>query len=162
MYNAIAIDGPSGSGKSTLAKNVAKALNKDFYDSDSEITKTYGKTPAEIIESEGEAKFREVESAVIKDLSLKRGAIIALGGGAILKDTNVKNLKRNGVIVYVKRNLDLLVSKNRPLSKKCGIENLYSQRKIIYENTCDYIVENNGSIESAVREIILNYENSCN
>ena len=158
----IVLSGMPSSGKSTLGKMLAKTLNKDFYDSDDEITKTYGKTPAEIIENDGEEKFRLLESAVIKDLSLKRGAIIALGGGAILKDINVKNLKRNGVVCYIKRNLDLLVSKNRPLSQKCGIENLYNQRKSIYESTCDYIVENNGDINSAVKEIILNYENSCN
>ena len=158
----IVLSGMPSSGKSTLAKYLAKELNKELYDSDKEITKVYGKTPAEIIETEGEAKFREVECAVIKDLSLKRGAIIALGGGAILKDVNVKNLKRNGVIIYVKRNLELLVCKNRPLSQKCGIENLYNQRKGIYESTCDYIVENNSDIDTAVREIILKYENSCN
>ncbi len=158
----IALSGMPSSGKSTLGKRIAKILGKEFYDSDEEVTKTYGKTSAEIIESEGEESFRQKESAVIKDLSLKSGVVIALGGGAVLKDVNIINLKRNGVICYIKRNLDLLVCENRPLSQKIGIENLYNQRKDIYESTSDYIVENNGDIDTAAREIILNYENSCN
>ncbi len=158
----VILSGMPSSGKSTIGKAVAKLLNKEFYDSDEVIEKTYGKTPSQIIESEGEEKFREIESTVIKDLSLKRGVVIALGGGAVLKDINVKNLNRNGVIFYIKRNLDLLSTDNRPLSKKQGVQALYEKRKSVYEFTCDYAVENNGEIGTAVKEIILNYENSCN
>ncbi len=158
----IVLSGMPSAGKTTIGKSLAKILNKEFYDSDDCISVTYGKTPKEIIESDGEEKFRELESLVIKDLSLKRGAVIALGGGAVIKDINVKNLKRNGVIFYIKRNLDLLKTDSRPLSQKQGVKELYEKRKGIYESVSDYIVENSGDIENAIKEIISNYENSCN
>ncbi len=154
--------GMPSAGKSTIGKLVAERLNKTFIDSDDEIKKIYGKSPAEIIESEGEPSFRDKESEVIKNLSSKRGVVIALGGGAILREENVKNVKRNGVIFYIKRNLDLLVLENRPLSKKEGVENLYSKRKAVYEGVSDYVIENNSSVNGAVKEIIKLYENSCN
>ena len=158
----IVLSGMPSAGKTTIGKALASKLGKDFYDSDILIKETFLKTPAEIIESEGEESFRQKESAVIKDLALKRGVVIALGGGAVLKEENIKNLKRNGVIFYIKRELDLLVTDNRPLSQKQGVKTLYENRKGIYESVCDYIVENNGEIDSAIKEIILNYENSCN
>lgn len=158
----IVLSGMPSAGKTTIGKALASKLGKDFYDSDTLIKETFLKTPAEIIESEGEESFRQKESLVIKELALKRGVVIALGGGAVLKDKNIKNLKRNGVIFYIKRELDLLVTDNRPLSQKQGVKALYENRKSLYENTCDYIVENNNDINSAVMEIILNYENSCN
>ena len=158
----IILSGMPSAGKTTIGKTLAKNLNKTFYDSDECIKETYNLTPSQIIEAEGEESFRQKESAVIKELALKRGVVIALGGGAVLKDINVKNLKRNGVIFYIKRNLDLLVTDDRPLSQKQGVKALYEKRKDIYESVCDYIVENNGEIDSAIKEIIFSYENSCN
>lgn len=158
----IVLSGMPSAGKTTIGKALASKLGKDFYDSDILIKETFLKTPAEIIESEGEESFREKESLVIKELALKRGVVIALGGGAVLKDENIKNLKRNGVIFYIKRELDLLVTDNRPLSQKQGVKALYENRKSLYENSCDYLVENSSDINSAVMEIIFSYENSCN
>ena len=113
-----------------LAKKLAKALNKEVYDSDEEITKKTGKTPAQIILESGEKAFRDIESEVIKGLSVKSGAVISLGGGAVLRDENVINLKRNGTMVYIKRDLNLLTCKNRPLSKEQGIEKLFEVYEI--------------------------------
>ncbi len=158
----IVLCGMPSAGKSSIGKLVAEKLNKEFIDSDEVIKQVYNKTPAEIIESEGEDSFRDKESQVIKSLSLKRGVVLALGGGAVLREENVKNLKRNGVIFYIKRNLGLLSLDNRPLSKSEGIDRLYQKRKEIYEGVSDYIVENNSVILDAVREIIKLYENSYN
>lgn len=159
--NIVLIGMPSA-GKTTIGKLVSSKLDKEFYDSDDEITKKYGKTPAQIINEEGEESFRDKESVVIKELSLKRGVVISLGGGGVLRSENVKNLKRNGVIIYVKRDLSLLDVSNRPLSQKQGVELLYQKRKGIYESVSDYAVENNGLIDDCYKKVIKNYENSCN
>ena len=85
--------------------------------------------------------------------------IISLGGGGVLREQNVINLKRNGVVFYIDRPLELLVDTDRPLSKSKGIETLYNERKDIYNACCDFKVKNDKDIESVVKEIILTYEN---
>ena len=145
-----------------IGKEIAKTLELEFYDSDEEITKKTGKTPAQIILESGESAFRDIESEVIKDLSVKSGAVISLGGGAVLREENVINLKRNGTIVYIKRDLNLLTCKNRPLSKEQGIEKLFEVRNPIYERVSDIKVENDKDIKSCVKKVIEIYENTCN
>lgn len=160
-YNIILCGMPSA-GKTSVGKLVAKTTGLDFYDSDDEIIKKTGKTPSEIINEQGEVAFRDLESEVVKELSIKSGAVISLGGGAVLREENVTNLKRNGAIIYIKRDVNLLTSDNRPISQKEGIKALYEKRKSIYESVSDIIVENDTTIENCAKKVIKDYENSCN
>ena len=159
--NVVLVGMPSA-GKSNVGKLLSKALNKEFYDCDVEVNKKYGLTPSEIILTQGEKAFRDIESEVIKELSLKSGAVIALGGGGVLREENIINLKRNSIIIYIERDLSLLIDSDRPISKKTGIENLYNERKEIYNKCCDFKVENNKEMQDCVNEVIKVYENiSC-
>lgn len=145
--------GMPSSGKTSLGKIVAGILGKTFIDTDAEIYNETGKTPAEIIEKDGETAFRDIESETIKRVSGYSGAVIATGGGAILRDSNVCALKANGVICYVKRDLSFLSVKNRPLSQINGIEKLFEERKSLYERAADFSVENNGALSVCARNI---------
>ena len=155
----IVLCGMPSCGKTSIAKRLSESLNLEWYDSDDYITKRYNKTPSEIISNDGEKAFRDIESEVIELLSQKKGVIISLGGGGVLREQNVINLKRNGVVFYIDRPLELLVDTDRPLSKSKGIETLYNERKDIYNACCDFKVKNDKDIESVVKEIILTYEN---
>ena len=155
----IVLAGMPSSGKTTIAKALSERLNLKWFDSDEYITKTYFSSPSEIILKDGEKAFRDIESDAIAVLSQNKGAVISIGGGGILRQENVINLKRNGVIFYVDRPLELLIDKDRPLSKSKGIETLYNERKDKYNACCDFKVKNDKDIESVVREIILKYEN---
>ena len=155
----IVLCGMPSCGKTSIAKRLSESLNLEWYDSDDYITKRYNKTPSEIISNDGEKAFRDIESEVIELLSQKKGVIISLGGGGVLREQNVINLKRNGVVFYIDRPLELLVDTDRPLSKNKGIEALYNERKDIYNACCDFKVKNDKDIESVVKEIILTYEN---
>ena len=150
--NAILIGMPS-SGKTTIGKELAKKLSKKFIDTDDEIEKNTGRTPSDIIETDGEKAFRDIETQVIKSISGENGLIIATGGGAILREENVNYLKANGLVLYIKRDLELLTSKNRPISKSKGVYELYSERKSFYEKSADFTLENNGSINDCVTKI---------
>ena len=121
------------SGKTTVGKLVANILGKKFIDTDAEIFNATGKTPAEIIETSGEKTFRDTETEIIKRLAVDTGAVIATGGGAVLRGENVSALKVNGVVFYIKRDLSLLTAENRPLSAGGGIARLYEDRKALYE-----------------------------
>lgn len=153
----IALTGMPGCGKSTIGKLLAEKLNKEFIDLDEEIALDAGKSPFEIITEYGEKEFRRIETEVLKKVSLKTGAIIALGGGAIISEENRRVLSLNAITVYVKRDLALLESKGRPLSQKIGVQKLFEDRKPLYE-TVDITIDNDKSVETAVKEIVNSYE----
>ena len=149
----VVLCGMPSSGKTSAGKLVADLLGKTFIDTDAEIYKDTGKTPAEIIEKDGEAAFRDTESKIIERVAGYGGAVIATGGGAILRENNVCALKANGVICYLRRDLSFLSAKDRPLSKDKGIGKLYEERKGLYESAADFSVENNGTIAVCARTI---------
>ena len=95
----------------------------------------------------GETEFRKVESEVIKEVSPKNSLIIATGGGAILNYDNIKCLKQNGKIYFLDRCLDKLMPTNdRPLSSNISsLEKRYNERYPIYQSTCDYRIDGNGT-----------------
>lgn len=157
----IVLFGMPSCGKTTFGKVIAKRLGRDFIDSDGEITRRTGKTPAEIIKESGEKVFRDVESEVILSIAKESGKVIALGGGGVLRSENVKALRSNGILVYIQRPLDLLSTDGRPLSQSKGVAKLYEERKDIYENAKDCSVLNDKTEEYAVEEILKEYEIAC-
>ncbi len=156
----ICLTGMPSCGKTTLGKLLAKKLNREFIDLDEEILKVTKKMPSQIITEDGETAFREIETAVLKTVCLKSGAVISLGGGAIIKEENRSAIKNNCVSVYIKRDLSLLQTNGRPLSLSKGVETLYNERKGFYE-TADITVNNNGDINDTLKEILLSYETTC-
>ena len=71
-----------GCGKTTVGGALARQLKGKFYDLDSQVTKKEGRSPAQIIEADGEAAFRAIETLVLRDVLQNREArVIALGGG---------------------------------------------------------------------------------
>lgn len=132
----IVLIGMPGCGKSTVGKRLAKKLNRRFLDTDALLTEYCGKTPNEIIREQGETVFRALETKVILEQAAPlNGCVIATGGGAILRDENVRALKQNGRTVFLDRPLELLaVSDDRPLSSdRQLLEKRYHER---YERYC--------------------------
>lgn len=137
----IVLTGMPGSGKSTIGK-LLKIPNFTFVDTDEEIEKQCGCSIKELIQTKGEPYFRDLESKVIKEISAKNCQIISTGGGAILREENVTNLKKNGKIFYINANLSrLCTTQDRPLSDtKEKLAKLYDARIEIYNSTADVIV----------------------
>lgn len=156
----VTLVGMPGSGKSTIGKELAKALNKEFFDLDEEIFNEYNKSPADIIKESGEEYFREIETKVLKKTLLASNRVVALGGGAIIKEENRNFLKYNSISVYVERDLDKLSLDNRPLSLANGVEKLYNERKAYYESA-NVKVKNDKEIIKTVKEIKSIYETAC-
>ncbi len=107
--------GMPGCGKSTQGKRAAELMGKGFVDLDAEIVKRYGPIP-EIFASQGEQGFRAIESEVVKEFGKESGLVIATGGGAILRPENVRALRQNGKIIWLRRAVEQLSTKGRPLS----------------------------------------------
>lgn len=152
----IVLTGMPASGKSTIGKILAKKMGRELFDTDALIVKKAGMTITDIFKKYGEEHFRNLESEVIKEVSLKSGVIIATGGGAVLKKENIDALKQNGKIFFRNRAVEKLVpTGDRPTaSTKEQIMKRYEERYPIYMKTCDYVVREQDSLEKAAAEIL--------
>ena len=160
VYNAVkrnkrnlVLVGMPGSGKSTIGQVFAKEFGLRFYDTDQMIYELTGKTPEDILNADGEEVFRTLELELIKQLLEEENAVIATGGGVVTIDMGHHTLKHGSCVVYIKRALDELDLKGRPLSKKKGIEAIYNERKDLYERFSDTVIANDSTIDDAVERI---------
>ena len=137
----VVLTGMPGSGKST----VGKCLNIEgfeFVDTDEEIEKRCGCSIKELIQEKGEAHFRALETEVIREVSSMNCRIISTGGGAVLKEENVRALKRNGKLYFLNADLSRLkATDSRPLSDtQKKLARLYTERMSLYTGTADVVV----------------------
>ena len=160
----IVLIGMPGCGKSTVGKALKDRLNREFIDSDAEIVKRAGIEIPRIFSEYGEVYFRKLESEVISDLSKRTGIVIATGGGAILNDKNVEELKKNGELIWLNRPIDSIIpTEDRPLSNdRDKLIKLYTVREPIYRAAADREIDACDSIEGIVERIGSMYENQSN
>ena len=156
QFTNLVLIGMPGCGKSTVGKILSKELNLEFIDIDTEIEKRHGLI-SEIFEKHGEPYFRKIESEIVKEFSLKVGAVISTGGGVVLNKVNMDNLMHNGKVYFINRELNLLAKDNRPLTNTYGVEKLYNDRINLYKKYNDLEVDNNGDIYNAVNLIKEDY-----
>ena len=151
----IVLTGMPGAGKSTVGALLADALGRKLIETDLVIQEKTGLHPSEIISGQGEPAFRDIEAQVIGDAAMKNGAVISTGGGAILREENIRHLRANGKIYFIDRNLnDILPTDDRPLSAdRAALEKRYNERYDIYCGTADLIVPVEGGADR-VAEII--------
>ena len=152
--NIVLIGMPS-CGKTTSGKLLAQELGKEFIDTDLEIVKKAGMQIPEIFEKFGEEYFRNLESEVIKELSVKQSLVIATGGGAVLRPENVDALRQNGKIIFIDRPLDMLITTDdRPLSSSRELlEERYYERYATYCFSCDVRINADGDINTNLERI---------
>ena len=135
-----------GCGKTTVGALLAEETGRTFIDTDQLICDLSGKTPGQIIESEGEDVFRALESKAVAQAGKNTSCVISTGGGAILRDENVAALRQNGVIYFVDRPVDqLLPTNDRPLSNSAEkLVQLYDERYPRYAACADFTIPVNG------------------
>lgn len=152
---SIVLIGMPGCGKSTLAKILAKRLGRKMIETDELVSQEAGSSIKTIFAEHGEQYFRDLESKVIKRSSVKGGTVISTGGGAILRKENVDALRLNGVIVFIDRPLeDLVTSDSRPLSNdRSKLEKLYEERYQIYKDTADIVIKTGGTEEESSEKL---------
>lgn len=138
----IVLTGMPGAGKTTIGKSLAELTGRKFIDIDSEIEIETGKNITYIFSQYGEEYFRNLESEMIKKYSKESGLIIALGGGAVISQSNRDYIKLNSVCVEIKRPIDMLSIDNRPISQSNSLEQLYQNRKRYYDMAQDISIEN--------------------
>ena len=151
MLNAV-LTGMPGSGKSAVGRALAKALGRVFVDCDAEIERRAGMTIPEIFAREGEPAFRAREAEVIADVCRERSRVIATGGGAVLRQDNVRAMRQNGVVLLLERPLEALATEGRPLSTgRAALEAMRRAREPLYRAAADGIIDNSAALEQTVR-----------
>lgn len=166
----IVLIGMPGSGKTTIGKLLAQKTGLPFYDSDAFLEDKYQRKIPEIIQNDGEAQFRAMETEVLEELTKISGCVIATGGGAVLAPYNRYLLKQNGICVYINRDINKLATSGRPLSSggKEKLQQLFNVRNPIYTDLADYLANTNEN-PSFCTDAIYNHlfggninENTCN
>ena len=143
QLNVIAVGMP-GSGKTTIMRRYAYELGLKFIDTDEETEKLMGMTIAEALADPvfGEDYFRAMEHIAVSNAVSSRGAVIATGGSTALNPVNRDLLRANGIVVYVKRPLDMLDKRGRQLSINNGLSEYFNARDRIYRRTSDMSIVN--------------------
>src|SRR5688572_502997 len=100
--------GYRGSGKTTVAAELARLLGWNWLDADDEVERRAGTTIKEIFATSGEQSFRDLEAAVIADLAQFSGHVIALGGGAVLREDNRQAIRSSGKVVWLQASPEVL------------------------------------------------------
>ena len=153
MENILLIGMP-GCGKSTIGRLLARELNREFVDADTEIIKAAGLSIPDIFEKQGEEGFRKIETQVLAELGQRSCLVIATGGGCVTRPENYPLLHQNGRIYWIQRDITSLPTDGRPLSQAGKLEQMYQFRKPLYEQFADYTLTNDGSPENTVAKIL--------
>lgn len=147
---SIALIGMPGCGKTSIGKLFAQRTGREFVDTDAIIERIAGKPIPAIFAEDGEKAFRAIESHALCEAARKSHCVIATGGGVVTIPENLPTLRRNCAIVLIDRALQDLSIAGRPLSQGRGVEDIYRERRPLYESWCDARYTNIGIEETAM------------
>ena len=138
MKDNVILTGFMGTGKTSLGKLLATRLGRPFVDIDKKIEEDAKLSIPKIFERFGEEHFRELERAAVRELSDKRGLVIATGGGTIKDEENFRLLKNSGVIIGLTTDPEEIFRRTarrgeRPVLDGGGNERLDTIKRLIAE-----------------------------
>jgi shikimate kinase len=164
----IVLIGYRGSGKSTVGRRLAVRLKLKFVDIDDLIEERQGVPISDIVNSHGWGHFRKLEKGTIEEISKRDRLIIAPGGGAVLDTDNVKALRKNGFIIWLKADKQTLLKRlnqdpgtntRRPTLTGQGtseeLKEVMSLREPIYERVSEIQIDTSRLDVKTVVENIL-------
>jgi shikimate kinase len=165
----LALVGLPGSGKSTVGRQLARRLGLAFTDTDHAIEQRIGCSIRDFFEREGEAAFRDIEQAVIEDLTDEaHPGVLATGGGAVLRAANRERLRQGGHVIYLRSTPEELFKRvrhdaNRPLLQVedplARLRALYEERDPLYRETAHFVIETGRpSVPTLVNMILMQLE----
>lgn len=147
---SIVLIGLMGAGKTTIGAALSKRLGKSFVDVDHELESRTGVSVATIFEVEGEAHFRDRETATLRELADRQNMVLSTGGGAVIRPENREILRSIGTVIYLHAPPEvsyqrLRRSRDRPLLKTADplarLQTLYRDRDPMYRETAHFVIE---------------------
>lgn len=163
MMNIILIGMPS-SGKTTIGKPLSKKMDMKFIDTDKVILDKEKKPLKDIVIEDGLDTFLNIQETTILDLNVKN-CVISTGGSVIYNTKAIEHLKRHGLLVYLKLDIDKLekriTTKRRfAKDKEQSFLDIYNERTPLYKKYADVIIDcNNKLVDAIVVEIGEIYKN---
>lgn len=160
--------GLPGAGKTTIGRQLARRLGVPFVDSDHVIEARLGCSIREYFAREGEEAFRDVEQAVLDDLSLNHQGVISTGGGAVLRAANRQHLHERGHVIYLRSSPEdvfrrLRHDSARPLLQVddplARLRALHEARDPLYREAAHFVLDTGRpSVSALVHKIIMQLE----
>jgi shikimate kinase len=160
--------GYRGSGKSAVARKLALRLGYDCLDSDRLVEARAGKSITAIFADDGENAFRDLEAAVVAELCGHERAVVALGGGAVLREANRQAIAAAGPVVWLTASIETLLDRirrdpatavNRPNLTAAGgrgeMEAVLAERTPIYQGSATLQVDTEGKTTDQIADEIL-------
>ncbi len=159
-----------GSGKSTVGRHVARQLGLPFIDTDPLIERRIGCSIRDYFETQGEAAFRDIEQAVIGDVTQLDAHVVATGGGAVLREANRHALHDRTTVIYLRSTPDELSRRlrhdtHRPLLQQGGadllrrLRGLFQERDPLYRRTAHFVIETGRlSVHTLVNMVLMQLE----
>jgi shikimate kinase len=161
--------GYRGTGKSTVARSLAKTLGMEVVSLDQEIVRHAGRTIPDIVAQNGWPEFRDIEAEITKRCSERDKVIIDAGGGVVLRAENVQNLRRNGMLFWLRASVPVIVARieggtDRPAltvgkSFTEEVKEVLRERAPLYEAAAHHRIDTDAlSPDQVVAEIIVRYQ----
>jgi len=160
--------GLPGSGKSTVGRQLARRISLPFFDSDHVIEQRLSCSIREFFEREGEARFRDIEAAVLDELTAGPACVVSTGGGSVLRQENRDHLHQRGSVVYLRSTPEevfrrLRYDRNRPLLQVADplqrLKDLFAVRDPLYRETAHFMIETGRpSVAMLVNMIVMQLE----
>lgn len=157
-----------GSGKSTVGRQLARRLGLPFFDSDHLIEQRLGCSIREYFAREGEAAFRDVEEQVLRELAQGPSAVVATGGGSVLRPGTREALRQGGQVIYLRSSPEELYRRvrhdtQRPLLQVADplgrLRALHAERDPLYRETAHFHIETGRpSVPTLVNMIVMQLE----
>ena len=157
--------GYRGTGKSTVGKLLARELRRHLVSTDVEIVRRANLSIPEIVQQFGWDHFRDLESAVCRDVAARDRVIIDTGGGAILRPENVEALRRTGRLVWLTATVETITRRiggdtQRPSltgtkSFTEEIRDVLTERIPKYQAAAHHVISTDGASTAEVAERIM-------
>ena len=160
MNKSITLIGMAGAGKSTIGKQLAKLLDFNFLDGDLIIEERINQSIQNFLDQHGGKEFTKIEEEVLLSINIDK-TILATGGSAVLSDNAMQFLRKESEVIFLDVTYENISKRILNLSERGlvrepnqSLQETYDERLSLYRKYADYVVVNDGDIDSCLKQIV--------